>query len=368
MAVPVPPPPTPPQPDLAGLEAKLATLEERVKENQTSIFAAIKTLLHDVKEFREGKRDFNSLQPAALGLLFAYLRPRLVIIVGSMLAALMGGAQLWFLWIQQKQIDQQNRLIEQQGHFLREQTRANQVSAVSELVLALDPAQPTRSQLAQVQLAEFGEAGAAVLMKLSEAAGPASALAAGALYGQGDIHSAAQAGEVLSHWVETSTRELAMRAQAPGGAQADTAASFLRMTRPHIRQYVWDLVFRVENDAAFRGQLRSELLNRKPPPARDELPRALAGLYLTYARACEARSLPGCYEPGRASRVPVAPPWHTEVHYLASRLAPAVRGQDAATTYRDLFAGGTADPARVHRTIAGWFQGPGPAAGPGPRK
>jgi hypothetical protein len=348
---------TPHERELAELRNRVAKLDERLKENQASLFGAIKTLLDDVQDYRSGKRDFQSLRPAALGLLFAYLRPRLVIVVGSVLAALMGVAQLWLLWNQQQQLEQQNTLIEQQSDLLAAQTKAGQISAITELVLALDPRDSIQSHIAQIQLAESGEIGVNVLIKLSESRGPASALAAAALYDQWRIHSASQASEVLHRWVATTKADLyRVRYQLYTADEVSSLPEFLHLTDGLIQQYLWGLVQRVRIDAHFNQDLRSEFM-KSHPPFDPDLPGALADLYYAYYEVCKERSLDFC-----SSTLRGTPPWHEMMYTLAASLGTDQRRLQPSTAYSSLFADtlatGQLDRSRWRRDIRSWFLEP----------
>lgn len=87
-----------PQPSVEQLSAQLQKLREDIKESQPNILGALRTFVFDVRDWRAGKRDFP--QSALLGLVFAYLRPRLVLAVGSVAAVILASAQLWLLWRQ----------------------------------------------------------------------------------------------------------------------------------------------------------------------------------------------------------------------------------------------------------------------------
>lgn len=142
--------------ELAQLRATTARLEEKVKEGQTSLVAALRTLIIDYREFIAGRRDFP--QAAVLGAVSAYLRPRVILILGSVAAVLLAASQVWLLGRQNTLIDQQNTLIRDQGLALRAQTAAA-------LLADLD-ANPSEAKLSL--LAAFGEVGLDSLLLLAE--------------------------------------------------------------------------------------------------------------------------------------------------------------------------------------------------------
>ena|GEM_PF-3934433 len=350
--------PSPEEPALldriAELEAQLTDLDGRQKENQTSLFAAIKTMLSDIDEYQRGKRDLGSLRPAAHGLLFAYLRPKLVLVAGGLLAALLGIAQLWFLWNQQKLLEQQNILVAQQGRMLTEQTRANKVEAVSDLVLALDPRDSIRSHLAAIQLSNFGEYGFGPLLELSSDGGPISEIATSVLYSQGDIHSPAQIVEILASWAyesdaawdpirdmdDESPRQVILAAKYP----------ITPVRRDHLRGYIMDISYRTERDGFFREELRSAILVRN-----GGVVSLFAHLYWMDIAACRELDLSWCQS---GFGKPRAPGWHSAFYKLLLSLRTDVsveksRFAGGRVVYESMFSQSrTTDD--VHRTILSW--------------
>jgi hypothetical protein len=98
----------------------IAALEERNKEREPSLLGAIRTLVADYQAWMRGDRDFP--RSAVLGAVFAYLRPRMILVLGSFAAVLVAILQIWMLARQNSLIEQQNTLIEKQGHALAAQT------------------------------------------------------------------------------------------------------------------------------------------------------------------------------------------------------------------------------------------------------
>lgn len=368
--------------DLAELREQLARLENRVKESQSSLFSAIKTLLHDFEEYRDGTRDINSLRPAIVGLVFAYLRPRLVIVVGSLLAGVLGVAQLWLLWNQQKQLELQNTLISQQGNVLEAQTKASQEAVISQLVLALDPRDSIRSHLAQAQLATFGEAGFNVLLDLTHRSrGPASELAAGALYGQGLIQSPVQVVEVLDRWVYFTTADLRRI-----GLEGDVADYQFLISAPLFDKYLISVAARVESDTAFKRELWVQMMANNAMFSRH-----VRALYETYFTGCrpvynaelDAELRGRSTAPNRAFCtvsefeteygsvvVSTTPPvWHNGMYILAKTLGDSSRTPPPPAAYDSLFQR-LAQPGRTSwdelstslSTIEHWFSEPRPQA------
>jgi hypothetical protein len=139
-----------------ALQARIDQLEESLKERDPSVFRAIKTFVQDFAAFKAGERDFP--QAAALGLVLAYLRPRIILVIGSLAAVAFAGMQVWLLI-------SQNRLIEQQNTMLESQARSNRMQAISALLAGLDSEKPSLATLSQ--LSTFGEEGFDVLFELA---------------------------------------------------------------------------------------------------------------------------------------------------------------------------------------------------------
>ena len=153
-----------------SLRENVRQLREEMKERQPSLLSAIRHLVHDYSAFARGERDFP--RAAVVGVAFAYLRPRVVLIMGSFLAVLLASGQVWLLVTQNRLIDQQNRLIAEQGYALRAQTTGALLSGIN------DETPPSESQLSV--LAAFGDIGYESLIELSSAEGNAGDAA---LYG-----------------------------------------------------------------------------------------------------------------------------------------------------------------------------------------
>jgi hypothetical protein len=149
-------PPTPPT--VTELQAELQKLREDIKEQQPGLIGAVRTLLIDWDKWRKGERDYP--RAALLGVVFAYLRPRLTIVIGSIAAAILGVAQFWMLNRQNSLIEQQNRLIDGQSYALRAQTTAALLNDVD------DERPLSHAQLAV--LLGFGDIGYESLMLLAK--------------------------------------------------------------------------------------------------------------------------------------------------------------------------------------------------------
>ena len=135
--------------DNAELVARLDRLERTQKEREVSFFRALKTLGEDLAQFRTGERE-EFPREAVLGLVFAYLRPRVLIVIGSLAAVSIGVMQLWLLV-------NQNRLLDQQNTFIQSQTESDRVQAVSSIVGAIDLGNSSSVAAGVAQLGAYGE-------------------------------------------------------------------------------------------------------------------------------------------------------------------------------------------------------------------
>lgn len=116
---------TPTETETSALEArlnqKLQQLREEIKEREPSVIGAIRTLTTDLLAWHRGKRsDFP--RSAAIGLAFAYMRPRVILALGSISALIIAVAQIWLIKGQNEILAEQGRLTKAQvlGSILRE--------------------------------------------------------------------------------------------------------------------------------------------------------------------------------------------------------------------------------------------------------
>lgn len=175
------------QPEVEELKAEIARLREENKERESSLLRAFKTLLEDYRAFQRGERAFP--QSAFLGLLFAYLRPRIIIVLGSIGAVIFAGAQVWMLYRQNDLIERQNVLITGQSYALRAQTTAALLAGLD------DAGTMSRSRLAM--LSAFGDVGIESLLILARGRDQTGEIARGALASQLRKIDKEQAGEAF---------------------------------------------------------------------------------------------------------------------------------------------------------------------------
>lgn len=99
-------------------------LEGEIKERETSVLRAIRTIINDLKD---NPREFP--QSAFIGLVFAYLRPRVILIFGSFLAAGFTFLQVFVLF-RQTEIMNSQKDVEgfQVSQFVVDQLKSRQVN------------------------------------------------------------------------------------------------------------------------------------------------------------------------------------------------------------------------------------------------
>jgi hypothetical protein len=107
------------------LSNRIEALERKVKENQSSRLGSIKTLIEDYRKVQSG--DIPSIPSATyMGIANAFLMPRLIVVFGSTIVAILAVVQLIVFF-------NQNTLIEQQNRIITEQTRINELEAVAQV-------------------------------------------------------------------------------------------------------------------------------------------------------------------------------------------------------------------------------------------
>jgi len=88
------------------LEEKIQKLEDDIKEREVSVFRAYKTLLEDLYAYYKGDKKELPV-PAITGLVFAYIRPRVILMFGSILAVALAVTQTYLLLRQNDIIEDQ---------------------------------------------------------------------------------------------------------------------------------------------------------------------------------------------------------------------------------------------------------------------
>lgn len=193
---------TPQHQSFEELTSRVDRLQEELKEREFSFLRSLKTLSEDLFAWKQGARDFP--KAALLGAVFAYLRPRVVIVIAGLIAAVMGSLQVWLLL-------SQNRLIHQQNEFIKAQTRANRVEAIQSVLAGLGDLEPfepgseaylmeqqsPRYAIALAQLTSYGSEGVAVLRDLASNDGALGFLARQAAVASAETITSTQRAELL---------------------------------------------------------------------------------------------------------------------------------------------------------------------------
>lgn len=213
---------------------RLRVLEDAVKEREVSLLRALRTFFSDFQAFTKGERpDFP--RAAAVGLLFAYLRPRVVLVLGSIAAAVLAAIQLGLLL-------NQNRLIKQQNDFIAQQTQSDRAQAISSILSQLDPRDTIAAEAGMIQMALFSEQGFEALLELSKSESDLGRLADRALLSGASRHTPEQAGRAFhalffSYWQSPgragpfSDGWLRMDANTPDSARNAIAQAGINMVR-----------------------------------------------------------------------------------------------------------------------------------------
>jgi hypothetical protein len=164
---------------------RLRVLEDAVKEREVSLLRALRTFVSDFHAYTTGERpDFP--RAAAVGLLFAYLRPRVVLVLGSIAATVLAAIQLGLLL-------NQNQLIKQQNNFIAQQTQSDRAQAISSILSQLDPRDTIAAEAGMIQMALFSEQGFEALLELSKSESDLGRLADRALLSGVSRHTPEQA-------------------------------------------------------------------------------------------------------------------------------------------------------------------------------
>ncbi|MCH9647724.1 MAG: hypothetical protein K0U98_05755 [Deltaproteobacteria bacterium] len=135
------------------LRSRIDRVEEEAKEREFSFLRSLRTLFEDGLAYHRGDRkDFP--RAAFLGAIFAYLRPRMIIVVGSLLAAAMALSQVWILL--------------RQNEYIQEQARSNRLEAIQAVLSSMQDDDPSSLAIAAAQFKNFQPEGAEVLLSLAE--------------------------------------------------------------------------------------------------------------------------------------------------------------------------------------------------------
>lgn len=146
-------------------DRKLAGLEERQKSRDPNIISAIRTLVDDFSAyFKDERPDFP--KEALVGVFAAALRPRLVLIFGSIIATIIASGEFWLIYRQNEIIESQTKIMEDQNKLMDAQGRLSKAQAVSALLPALRDENTQGLPEGQLLLAAYGDVTSDVLMPI----------------------------------------------------------------------------------------------------------------------------------------------------------------------------------------------------------
>ena len=142
------------------IKERLTALEKQTKEQEPSFLRAIRTLLVDLAEYKsDADKDFPT--SAFLGVVYSYLRPRLIIAVAGLIAVIIAGLQVVV-------VIQQNRLIERQNSLIESQTDSNQLEAMTNALALVAAGDSSASAMSTVLIAQFEDQATPIVLALLE--------------------------------------------------------------------------------------------------------------------------------------------------------------------------------------------------------
>lgn len=138
------------------LDQKLAAAEEKQKSRDPNILSAIRTLVADIRDYASGKRlDFPT--EAIVGVMGAWLRPRLVLVLGSVIATAIAAGEFWLIYRQNEIIERQTQILGDQNRLVEQQARLSRAQAASALLPILQADQAKLPAQSEFALAAYGD-------------------------------------------------------------------------------------------------------------------------------------------------------------------------------------------------------------------
>ena len=179
--------------ELAEFRKRMDGFEETLKEREVHLIKAIITLINDWNSYTTGARE-KFPREALMGLIYAYIRPRIAIAVAGFGAMLFAAIQVWLLL-------QQNQLISKQNEIANSQAGIAQMTAINGVLNTLLIGNSGQSvdveELAISQMAVYSDQSFEVLAELGRNAGELGALARSAILRGGNTHSIEQSAIAL---------------------------------------------------------------------------------------------------------------------------------------------------------------------------
>ena len=121
---------------LEAIDQRLSKTEKLIKENQYNFFTAIRIFIQDFRDYKNGKREFP--ESALYGLITAYFRPRMVLVIGAVASGIFGALQIWILVNQNRIIRKQSEIMEVQTSVMEEDTWSNKAATITGLISILN--------------------------------------------------------------------------------------------------------------------------------------------------------------------------------------------------------------------------------------
>lgn len=118
------------------LEVRFAEFEEKQKARDPNLISAARTLIDDVIKYAKRERT-EFPREALIGVIGAYLRPRMVVVFGSLIALLIALGEFWLIYRQNRIIEGQTEVMRTQTGLLEDQARITRAEIVSKLLPAL---------------------------------------------------------------------------------------------------------------------------------------------------------------------------------------------------------------------------------------
>lgn len=181
-----------------ALNERLDRLEEASKESEVSLLRSFRTLFDDYHAYHTGARE-TFPKSALVGVMFAYLRPRIIVTFAGIAAAIFACLQAWILWNQNTLLDQQNRL-------LNEQRQSNMIEALAAVVSSVDDEES--EAVAVALLVAAGDQGFQSLLELVRSRTELGVVASEALIMNAATHSEDQVNSVLTFFTFAANSEL----------------------------------------------------------------------------------------------------------------------------------------------------------------
>lgn len=201
--------------DEQSYDERLTELENSQKEREPSFLRAVKTLSEDLHKYSSGNGD-EFPTSAILGVIFAYLRPRLILTFAGIGAVFIGGIQVWLLTNQNQLLEAQNNLFLEQNQQMINQSRTNAISSIAAIMSNTSATKDYAAGTAQLKA--LGDQGIDVLINLLNIDTPEwTDPAMRALVGSVNEHSVEQSRRALTAFyryasdVVEETAEMAMR-------------------------------------------------------------------------------------------------------------------------------------------------------------